>query len=601
MLFLLVLLHYIFGQDPYAGTGGVETQVTFNSLFNNYNVCYRQFYNETGFDLSNVDSLCPGSKIIMGCKPRSEDFFFAVGTIPNSEFDVETTSQTQARYINETDIYFYNEPGKGVGFSKISDITLGFQSCDVDADQPNERVCWRLDNMGETTTNGGGARCGTVGNLKNNLYEQYLFHDACDGLAEGAACTTNKDLCWGAGPYTCQSGRCKGSSTYRDCDAEVNQCQISLGCDPTTGECRIADKSAGTPCDDGDLCTTDEFCSTGVCGEGQPLICPAGNATEFGTCIAEQVCNPVDGECIPSFLPDGTICADDSEFTDDPPPGYDPCVVNSCRNGTCVIGNTRSCPSLDVCLFDGQCISEEGGCVFGQGGLYPTNVNCSIGSNLCATSGTCVDGVCTVSGELSCEPLDDCTLSAECITATGECVRVFKPVGVSCTDNDVCTDGDFCISGPGNGGGELESPTSICLPGEELECFALGECYEIERCDAGACPPSTPSPTTKPCAGVNKCFEYHCDGSGGCIQGGPVTPPVASFCETVLPCNPASGYSKAPVNEGLSCPHPSACVIDAVCQTGLCVPTVLDLVSPVCVAIQDAEDNAATGLFNFFE
>lgn len=75
---------------------------------------------------------------------------------------------------------------------------------------------------------------------------------------EGAGCDDG-DLCTEGD--VCEAGQCKG--TAKDCGALDDVCQVGF-CNPQTGNCGL-ELLDGQPCEDGEMCTFDAFCSQGVC------------------------------------------------------------------------------------------------------------------------------------------------------------------------------------------------------------------------------------------------------------------------------------------------------------------------------------------------
>jgi hypothetical protein len=75
----------------------------------------------------------------------------------------------------------------------------------------------------------------------------------------------------------------------------------------------------GTPCNDLDLCTTNDVCAARVCQPGSPVVC-GGDTCQPG------VCDPTTGACTPTIAPDGTSCDDGLTCT----------TGDACQAGVCV-------------------------------------------------------------------------------------------------------------------------------------------------------------------------------------------------------------------------------------------------------------------------
>ncbi|TNF26342.1 MAG: DUF11 domain-containing protein [Deltaproteobacteria bacterium] len=85
----------------------------------------------------------------------------------------------------------------------------------------------------------------------------------------------------------CQSGTCFGTN-YISC-SDGNDCTTDF-CDPAVG-CAAEPVENGMPCDDGDLCTFEDFCTDGQCG-GEAVTCAAPTECQF-----PGVCNSATGVC----------------------------------------------------------------------------------------------------------------------------------------------------------------------------------------------------------------------------------------------------------------------------------------------------------------
>ena len=86
----------------------------------------------------------------------------------------------------------------------------------------------------------------------------------------------------------CVSGACTGTAV--DCSGLDDICNVGV-CNATTGVCEAQPANQGGSCDDGDLCTTTDVCTGGVCS-GSAVDCSGLNdACNVGTC------NPTTGAC----------------------------------------------------------------------------------------------------------------------------------------------------------------------------------------------------------------------------------------------------------------------------------------------------------------
>lgn len=119
-------------------------------------------------------------------------------------------------------------------------------------------------------------------------------------LLDGASCDDG-DACTQID--TCLSGQCIGNDPKTCAANEV--CAGKNACDPKTGMCVAELAPDGTSCDDGNACTPNDVCQSGVCRTTTIVEClPAEICQDEGTC------NAADGTCSYPNLPDGTICPD---------------------------------------------------------------------------------------------------------------------------------------------------------------------------------------------------------------------------------------------------------------------------------------------------
>ena len=144
---------------------------------------------------------------------------------------------------------------------------------------------------------------------------------------------------------TCQAtGRCLGTGAVvcPPCDT----CHQAGVCNPNTGTCSYQSVVDGTPCETGNLCTTDT-CRGGVCREGEvSVVCTSTDPCRVSSC------NPDTGACQDSDAPDGTPCDDGDLCT----------LVDACESGRCVGRNPVVCPAPDPCHPTTSCDPATGTC-----------------------------------------------------------------------------------------------------------------------------------------------------------------------------------------------------------------------------------------------
>jgi hypothetical protein len=77
----------------------------------------------------------------------------------------------------------------------------------------------------------------------------------------------------------------------------LDGCHQAGTCDPASGTCSDPVRDDGTPCDDGDACTTDDVCGDGACGGTLPATCALG------------ACSDASGACTLTLSDDQTLTA----------------------------------------------------------------------------------------------------------------------------------------------------------------------------------------------------------------------------------------------------------------------------------------------------
>ncbi len=207
-------------------------------------------------------------------------------------------------------------------------------------------------------------------------------------------------------------------------EEEVPVCNDSNPCtqdyfDPVLNRCVFNILPAGTPCEDGNMCTMNDHCdSLGRCISGTEDDCDDNNPCTADFCTAEEGCKNVPL--------DGNVCDDNDACT----------VQDRCVNGTCV-GERLSCDDGNPCTED-SCDSMTG-CVHEAS----TGSSCDDGL-FCTYPDYCSDGVCTGSGSAC--PDTQCEEHV-CSESGSRCIAYPKPSGESCNsgvsgaENGECTNG----------------------------------------------------------------------------------------------------------------------------------------------------------------
>lgn len=243
---------------------------------------------------------------------------------------------------------------------------------------------------------------------------------ACE---DGDACTIGdkcaKGLCDPGVPASC---------------GDNNTCTDD-GCDAAVG-CLFTNNVE--PCEDGNVCTTEDFCLDGQCVSGQPLLCDDGNV------CTDDVCAPATG-C--AFTANTGACDDGIECT----------AGDHCADGQCEYEDLADCDDENPCT-DNHCDPAQG-CI--------TKVNealCDDG-DVCTSGDHCEMGQCVHDEEMFCDDFNTCTEDV-CDPEQG---CVFTVNEETCDDGNACTTGETCTAG-------------ICAGGLPLDCNDGDDCTQ-DSCD----------------------------------------------------------------------------------------------------------------------
>jgi len=401
---------------------------------------------------------------------------------------------------------------------------------------------------------------------------------------------------------TCQAGACTGANPVI-CTAQ-DQCHDVGTCDPGTGVCSNPSKADDTPCDDGNACTQTDTCQMGICAGTDEVVC-----TALDQCHDAGVCNTTTGNCSNPQKSDGSPCDDgDACSTLDTCQGGN-CTAGATNKDTdgdtyfddnCTGGNDcdddaaavhpgatedrvllpASCSDtidndcdtfvdmLDsgcaVCINDGEC-DDSNDCTTDicSGGACENNpvgdgTGCDDG-NACTQTDECQGGTCTGLNPVVCTAMDQCHNVGVCNTTTGNCSNPQKPDDSPCDDSDACTQTDTCQSGS-------------CIGADPVICTALDQCH-----NAGSCIPSTglctnpPKTDGAPCDDNNACTQTDTCQGGVCTGSDAVVCTALDQCHNVGVCNTSTGVcSNPPKTDGTSCDDGNACTQTDTCQGGSC-------------------------------
>ena len=237
----------------------------------------------------------------------------------------------------------------------------------------------------------------------------------------------NPSICTGC-PEICDGvdNNCDGSIDEGLCN-DGNICTQDV-CVPGSA-CSLIPLS-GNNCDDGDVCTLEDFCLEGGCASAVTVECNDGDA-----CTVDS-CHPITG-C--SHLNADLVCDDGNACT----------LMDACSNGTCTGYGALECVDGNLCTNDA--CSPTAGCTF------TNNSNGCSDGNACTVNDHCQGGGCGGGGAKNCNDGNPCTADS-CSPLFG-CQNIFDyflcfgPEGGD--GGDGCdADGDGGCDGDGGEGGD---------------------------------------------------------------------------------------------------------------------------------------------------
>jgi hypothetical protein len=351
-------------------------------------------------------------------------------------------------------------------------------------------------------------------------------------------------------------------STDADCD-DADECTIDT-CNPGTGLCTQAPRPNGTPCNDGNSCSSGDQCQSGVCtgttlpdgtGCDDGLFCTSTDTCTGGSCGGAprscddgnpcllDTCDELADTCVHVALPDGSPCVDGTLCN-----GTETCVA-----GVCTPGITLGCDDSNVCTAD-SCNAT-----LGCRNLPVLDGTPCSDANACNGAERCQLGVCRPGVPPSCTDNNPCTNDL-CEALTG-CQHLPVTSGTSCADTDPCDGAEVCQAG------------GVCAAGAPLNC-SDGNACTTDGCGAGGCT-HTPISGCTPCTTNANCNDGDACTTDVCTAGTCGMAPAA--CDDGNPCtndtcNPGTGCAHANVPNGTGCTDFTVCDGNETCQAGACTP-----------------------------
>jgi hypothetical protein len=342
--------------------------------------------------------------------------------------------------------------------------------------------------------------------------------NACAGCTDDADCPESIYGEWGdctGADGTCsQDGLQTRTAVTFTCDSD-SICQMNEGLEP-----RACMRSTdGWSCSDGNACTTNDQCSSGLC-DGQAKVCNDGHECTVDTCNPEEECRfdpvPFGGTCGNGHC-DGIggciTCANVGQACSTGNPcergvircvgGSPTCVaVGPAPAGTVCIAAAGACDLPEVCNgVDTTCPTNR----FQQGTTCrPAAGTCDVAETCTGTSAFCPDDNLRSSGFTCRAATEACDIAETCTGTDPVCPldRLHSP-GFTCRGSaGVCDVAETCNGASAACPGDaFVGPATTCRP-------AIGSCDQAENCtgSSAACPGDVLQPSGTVCrAAVNEC------------------------------------------------------------------------------------------------
>ena len=407
----------------------------------------------------------------------------------------------------------------------------------------------------------------------------------CAGESNECICDTDADCaifddddrCNGV--LICADSSCAvAEGSVVSCDGSLDTACEKASCDPDVGVCFRIQEPAGSPCNDGDACSTDDVCVNGACKGLSPVDCDDDNPCTTDFCEDGQGCRyvynslPCDdgdrctagdrcdfGQCLPG--PSVCVCEVDADCKVNV--GSGPCVGDyACGlDSRCHLeaGTKTECPIAPPgsCVVY-SCDNTAGSCVEQA---IDDGLPCDDG-DVCTKADECQLGVCVGTRAVTCFDGDPCTQD-RCQAPYGCLFDQEAAELTACNDGNFCTGGEYCLHG------DCYGATSSCECFEDADCAAFDDgnaCNGSLLCQNNLC---TVDPATiVVCSEIvdNPCVDVACNPGSGLCE--PALAPDGSACEDGDACTTNDHCTGGSCAGG----EPKACVSTSPCQVGYCHP-----------------------------
>lgn len=338
-------------------------------------------------------------------------------------------------------------------------ICEGEGSLDCDDDNPcTKEIC--IPTTGCTSVNQDGEACDDGLVCNGALTPDVCQGGACIGApcpcAKNADCLDDADKCNGSPSCHPFLKVCINGSPLV-CEDAGGPCMSPL-CDPILGICTFINEDDESPCTDGSLCTSGGSCWNGDCLSNL-VGCNDNNYCTSDSCSFE------DGSCLFELLPndapcsDGDICTGNDTCISGLCTGLantncddgNPCTDDIClpEAGCTYEYNTNLCEDGNACTFKDTCLLGE--CLSGAATDCNDDDLCTV--DICKATEGCLhpeldcndDTLCN--GEETCHPIFGCEPSAPLVCADDDdCTSDGCDAKTGCAFYDVCGPGPFTLS-----------------------------------------------------------------------------------------------------------------------------------------------------------